>query len=162
MLQDVSLPDDQDFKAASALASPALMGAWRAWRQIAGERFAPSRKEIVPACFKDVLDSIFIMEVVDGKDFRFALGGQALVRFMGRHWGKLLSTMPPSPYYDGMRIMFELCVETAAPVARGPFHIVRDRFNSHLMEVLVMPLSADGATVTDLLGAVEVKRAAVA
>src|SRR5436309_746105 len=85
---------------------------------MAGDRLAPSRKEIVPARFKQVLDSIFIMEVVgNGADFRFALGGQTLVRFMnGRHAGKLLSSLPPTPYYGGMRSIFARCVRTAMPV----------------------------------------------
>lgn len=162
-MENVTLPDDQDFKPAVALVSPVLIASWRAWRDIAADRFAPSRKEIVPARFRQVMDSIFIMEVTaGGTDFRFALGGESLVRFMGgRHKGELLSSLPPTPMYDGMRRMFGLCVETAKPVARGPFRVVRDRFNSHRMEVLVLPLSEDGTSVSDILGAVELKAESV-
>jgi hypothetical protein len=158
-VENVTLPDNQSFKPAAKLVSPALIASWRTWREMAGSRFAPSRKEIVPARFKQVLDSIFIMEVVaGGADFRFALGGQTLVRFMnGRRAGQLLSSLPSTPLYDGMRTMFALCVETAAPVARGPFRVVRDQFNSHKMEVLVLPLSDDGMAVNDLLGMTELK-----
>lgn len=158
-MENVTLPDDQSFKPASELVSPTLTTCWQAWREIAGPRFAPSRKEIAPARFRQVMDSIFIMEVTGGgKDFRFALGGEALRRFFGgQHKGELLSSLPPTPMYNGMRLMFALCVDTAKPVARGPFRVVRDKFNSHRMEVLVLPLSDDGIAVNDLLGAVELK-----
>jgi len=158
-VENLTLPDIKGFKPASELVSPSLLAGWHRWAEMAGDRLAPSRKEIVPAHFKQVLDSIFLMEVVDdGEDFRFALGGQTLVRFMnGRHHGKLLSSLPPTPYYKGMHSIFARCVKTATPIAQGPFRIVRDQFNSHRMEVLVMPLSEDGASVSDLLGMVELK-----
>lgn len=162
-MDPVTLPDDKPFKPATELVSPALRAAFRSWQQLAGERFAPARKDLVPSRFRDVLNSIFLMEVIDaGKDFRFALGGEKLVRFMdGRHAGKLLSEMPENPYYTGMRIMFSLCIQMAAPVARGPFRVMRDAFDSHLMEVLIMPLSSDGKTLTDLLGVVDLKQQSI-
>ena len=158
-MENVTLPDRQAFKSAADLVSPTLIASWQAWCELADGRLAPSRKEIVPARFKTVLDSIFIMEVIaGGADFRFALGGETLVRFMnGRHAGKLLSSLPSTPYYDGMRRIFARCVKTAKPVARGPFRIVRDQFHSHQMEALVLPLSEDGTSVSDILGAVELK-----
>jgi len=158
-VENVALPDDQEFKPASTLVDPVLVASFQAWQDIAGERFAPSRKEIVPARFREALRTIFLMEVVaGGADFRFALGGETLVGFMGgRHKGELLSSLPSTPMYDGMRLMFGRCVALKAPVARGPFRVVRDKFDSSQMEVLVLPLSEDGTSVTDLLGAVTLK-----
>jgi len=162
-MENVALPDDQEFKAASDLVDPVLVASFQTWQDIAGKRFAPSRKEIVPARFREALRTIFLMEVIaGGEDFRFALGGETLVGFMGgRHKGELLSSLPSTPMYDGMRLMFGRCVALKAPVARGPFRVVRDRFDSSQMEVLVLPLSEDGTSVTDLLGAVTLKSESV-
>ncbi len=153
-------PPAQGFKPPQQLISGPLSGSHQAWHALRGDRFAPSRKEIEPARFKPVLGSIFVMDVLDdGADFRFVLGGESVVHLMGRRLrGKLLSGQPQTPFFKGMARLFVECVRTKAPVAVGPMRTVREGNDYLEIEVLVMPLSDTGTSVTSLLGAIHFSR----
>src|SRR5579862_7360230 len=97
------------FKAASELLAEPLINTYRTWQEIAGSRFAPARREIVPARFKSQLDSIFLVEVVDqGSDFRLGLAGDKVIRFLGSEFkvGKLLSEIASSPFQERSVLLF--------------------------------------------------------
>src|SRR5204862_7547764 len=67
-------PDPSPFKPAAQLVAPKLVEAHQTWRDIAGARFAPQRREIAPARFKPALSNLFLVEVVNKRDdFRLAL-----------------------------------------------------------------------------------------
>ena len=147
----------QFFKPAAALQSETLRLAFATWQELAAGRFAPSRREISPARFKVALASIFLVDVVDsGEDFKFVLGGQKLIQFMGgRHAGHYLSGLPKSEFYDRMRLIFSRCVSTRSPVAIGPVSTARDGREYLSIELIVLPLSDSDVTVTGLLGFAE-------
>jgi hypothetical protein len=144
------------FKLPHELISEALAGTYLAWRELAGSRFAPSRKEIAPDSFKAVLDSIFLIDVIDdGADFRFVLAGERIVEFMGgRHAGKLVSKLPSSPFFERMTRLLQRCIHTKRPVAVGPIRTVRGGREYLETEVVFLPLSDNGMSVTGLMGAV--------
>ena len=147
----------QIFKPVAALQSETLRLAFATWQELAADRFAPSRREVSPARFKVMLASIFLVEVVDdAEDFKFVLGGQKLIQFMGgRHAGRYLSGLPKSEFYDRMRRIFTRCASTRLPVAIGPIPTARDGREYLSIELIVLPLSDDGVTVTGLLGVAE-------
>src|SRR5580765_6023285 len=95
-------PDPAPYKPLSQLIAPKLVDAHRIWRDIAGARFAPLRKDIAPARFKPMLTNLFLVEVVGGADFRLALAGDTVIRFLGSEYipGKLLSEVSPSPFRE--------------------------------------------------------------
>ena len=153
---DLIRPPSRSAKPAQQLVSVPLAASFQAWRALCGDRFAPSRREIDPARFKAILGSIFVMEVLDGGiDFRFALGGERIPQFMGQRLrGQLLSEQPHTPFFEGMTHLFRQCVRAREPVAVGPMRTAREGLDYREMEVLVMPLSDTGLSVTGLLGAI--------
>lgn len=153
-------PPAQNAKSPQQLANAELTNSYQAWRALCGDRFAPTRKEIDPARFKPVLGSIFVMDVVDdGADFRFVLGGERVVQMMGQRLrGELLSSQPATPFYEGMRNLFFGCTRSKKPIAVGPMRLVRGELDHLEIEVLVLPVSDNGASVTSLLGVIHSSR----
>jgi len=151
-------PPAQESKPPHQLTSGPLAGSYLAWRALCGDRFAPTRKEIDPARFKPVLGSIFVMDVVDdGADFRFVLGGERIVAMMGQRLrGTLLSAQPRTPFFEGMASLYQRCVHTKEPVAVGPMRMGREGHDYLDIEVLVLPLSESGTSVTNLLGVIHI------
>jgi hypothetical protein len=153
------------FKTAAELVNPPLARAHEAWQQLAASRFAPARKEIVPSRFKEILNSIFLVDVVDGgADFRLALAGDRVLQFLGSEFkvGKLLTQISRSPFQERSILLFRRCVSTKAPVGLGPVRTLHDARDYLDIEAVIMPLSDDGSSVTGLLGAVHFLTAVVA
>jgi hypothetical protein len=147
---------------ADLIATP-LAEVYRAWRALAGRRFAPERREISPARFKAVLKSAFLLDVIDGgADFRLALGGERIMRFFAGRVapGGLLSQVAGSLFYERATGAFRYCITTRAPFAAGPSPGVLDGREHLTLESLVLPLSDDGTTVTGLFGAVHIEPSA--
>jgi len=147
------------FKSADRLVSEKLVGALDAWRRVGAERFAPRREEITPALLRSVLPSIWMIDVLDGgKDFRFRFAGDRIIQFMGRRYaGSLLSENIDSPFFQRMRAILLECVRSRSPVAVGPLRSNLPGKDYLEIEVVVMPLSEDGETVSCLFGAMDVR-----
>jgi hypothetical protein len=150
-------PDPPTMKTADALVATSLADVYRAWHEIAGHRFAPTRREISPARFKQVLKSAFLLDVVDGgKDFRFVLGGERIMRFFAGRLapGELFSGVAGSLFHERATSAFRHCIKARAPFAAGPSPSVLDGRQPLSIESLVLPLSDDGVVVTAVFGAV--------
>jgi hypothetical protein len=148
-----------NFKSADHLVSEKLVGALDAWKRVSAGRFAPKREEITPALLRSVLPSIWMIDVIDGgKDFRFRFAGDRIVEFMGRRYaGSLLSDHLESPFFQRMRAILVECLRGKRPVAVGPLRSNLAGKDFLEMEVVVMPLSEDGESVTCLFGAMHVR-----
>jgi hypothetical protein len=148
-----------NFKSANSLVSEKLVGALDAWKRVSAGRLAPKREEITPALLRSVLPSIWMIDVVDGgKDFRFRFAGDRVIQFMGRRYaGALLSEYIESPFFQRMHAILAECVRGKAPVAVGPLRSNLPGKDFLEMEVVVMPLSENGETVTCLFGAMDVR-----
>jgi hypothetical protein len=148
-----------NFKSANCLVSERLAGALDAWNRVRAGRFAPTREEITPALLRSVLPSIWMIDVVDdGKDFRFRFAGDRVIQFMGRRYaGSLLSEHIETPFFQRMRAILSECVRSRNPVAVGPLRSNLSGREFLDMEVVVMPLSEDGTTVSCLFGAMDVR-----
>lgn len=157
-MKNLGLPDKPSpFKPASELIDERLKRAYETWRELAGARFAPTRVEIAPSRFKSVLSDLFLVEVIDdGADFRLALAGETVIRFLGSefHVGKLLTQVSKSPFQVRSFHLFQKCVETKAPVALGPVRTLHDQRSYFDNEAVVLPLSNSGVAVTGLMGVI--------
>ncbi len=165
-MKDLDLPSDPSpFKPAYALVSERLRETYRIWRDLAGARFAPGRKDIAPARFKSLLSNLFLVDVVDhGADFRLALAGDTVVRFLGSEFtiGKLLSDVAPSPFRERTLRFFRRVVEDKTPVGLGPVRTLHEKHGYFDNEAVVLPLSDDGQSVTGLMGVIHLSLAAFA
>lgn len=157
-MKDLALPDQPSpFKTASGLVSERLTQVHQIWREIAGGRFAPARREIAPARFKTALSNLFLIEVVDAADdFRLALAGDTVTRFLGSEYkiGKLLSEVSPSPFRERSFRFFREVVTSRAPVGLGPVRTLHENHGYFDNEAIVLPLSDDGVAVTGLIGVI--------
>src|SRR5437868_3015927 len=144
-MNNLVLPDTLPaIKTPDELVSVQLKRMHATWFNLAAGRFAPTRKEIAPARFKDVLPSIFLIDVIDGgEDFRFSLGGDRLVRFLQERFdpGKKLSATQGSNFYERCSRLFKFCVAVRKPVAVGPAKAALPGREFMELETLVLPLS---------------------
>lgn len=146
-------------KPADALVSAQLVTVYDAWKQAAGARLAPRREEIAPAPIKSALSWIWMIDVVDeGRDFRFRIAGDRVIQFLGRRYaGHLLSEFQDQPFFQRMRAILELCVRRKQPFGAGPMRSNLQGKEFLEMEVVVLPLSEDGSSVTGIFGAMDVR-----
>jgi len=147
------------FKSADQLVSERLVGVLDAWKRTAGGRTAPKREEITPSLLRNALPWIWMIDVIDGgKDFRFRIAGERVIEFMGRrHAGELLSDNLDNPFFQRMRGILSECLHRKKPVAVGPIRSNLKGKEFFEMEVVVMPLSEDGQTVTTVFGAMDLR-----
>jgi hypothetical protein len=146
-------------KSADALVSAQLVTVYDAWKQAAAGRLAPRREEIAPAPIKSALSWIWMIDVVDeGRDFRFRIAGDRVIQFLGRRYaGHLLSEFQDQPFFQRMRAILELCVRRKQPFGAGPMRSNLQGKEFLEMEVVVLPLSEDGLSVTGIFGAMDVR-----
>jgi len=138
-----------------ALTSEKLKAIHAVWRELAAGRLGPNREAITPARLRSKTASTFFIDVVDeGKDFRFRFAGDRVVQFMGQRLaGELLSAHRGTPFFDGMHGLYMRCVKQRAPATSGAVRASYPGKEFLDIEVLIMPLSDDGKTVTCLFGA---------
>jgi len=152
------MPLERIIENSQAIDSDRLRAMYDYWRAKAGRRLGPRRREILPEEIKTLLPWIWLADVVDGgADYRFRLGGEEIIRFVGRRLaGGLLSAHDHAPFFQNMRARFDACVRARGPLLVGPMrsaHQPRDYMN---LTVLLLPSSENGADVTMLFGAVEI------
>jgi hypothetical protein len=148
-------PTPPQLKSPEALEDPALAAAYKAWRALTGGRLAPARKEITPARFKAILPITFLCDVIEGgTDFRFVLGGDKLVRFLDNRIapGMMLSTIEGSFFHARCVRIFRHAISVRTPIASGPHPTALPGREYLTLEVLVLPLSNDGETITGVFG----------
>jgi hypothetical protein len=149
-----------DFKSADKAAlHERLKDMLDTWMRVAAGRVGPRREEISPALLRGALGWVWFVDVIDGgADFRFRLGGDRVIQFMGRRYaGELLSASDEDPFFQRMRAMFLACVRDRRPITVGPERTIKKDRAFLEMEVLALPLSEDGETVTGLCGAIALR-----
>ena len=146
-----------DFKSAELITSEKLNGIYDVWKQTSGARFAPARAEITPAKLRALLTWTWFVDVLDrGEDFRFRIAGDRVIEYLGaRYAGKLLSEQRGPAFFELMHEIFSYSVRYKRPIAHGPLQSSHAQRNHFEAEVLVLPLSDDGETVTGLCGGFE-------
>jgi hypothetical protein len=148
------MSEDSIFKSPAEILSPRLMVLYKVWQDLAGDRIAPKKSEITPAQLRNIMTSVWIMDVVgDADDFRFRFAGDRIVQFMGqRYGGALLSEHRDKPFFGGMHLMLAHCATARDPIALGPMRSTYESREYLEIEVAALPLSEDGAKVDAICG----------
>jgi hypothetical protein len=142
---------------ARAVTSDKLRAVYEIWKALAAGRIGPRRAELTPAHLRRTTSWTFTVDIIGGgADFRFGFAGDKLLQFLeGRCTAPLLSGLRGVYFFDQADVLFRLCIAGRKPLISGPMQ-THYRGKEHLeREVLLLPLSEDGANVTGLLGAFE-------
>lgn len=151
---------DTDDAFARALTSDNLRAVYLLWKGIAGTRIGPRRDELTPQRLRRATPWTFTVEALDGgADFRFGFAGDRLMQFLQQRCAApTLAGLRGVHFFDAADQLFRQCVASAKPLASGPKPTFYQGKEHLEREVLLLPLSENGATVTGLLGALDTWR----
>jgi hypothetical protein len=132
-----------------------LLGVWNGWRQ---DRAAPERHDVDPLAMRRLLPNVFILDSLDGDDFRFRLVGDTVnARYDGRLKGRSLRQLLDGPTLDETLTEHRRCavdlkgvfvrngVDTATPddlTVYGRLLLpvgVRDGVAGHILGIMEFP-----------------------
>lgn len=142
------------------LTSGRLKAVYAAWKVLSDGRVGPRRAEVKPAHLRRDTPWTFTVDVLDGgKDFRCGFAGDRLMQFLDRDCrAPTLGGLKGNHFFDEAGKLFLRCVTSRKPVASGPKPTSYTGKEHLEREVLLLPLSEDGTTVTGLLGAFDTWR----
>jgi hypothetical protein len=137
------------------LQAPVLRPVFDYWDHKRAGRKLPRRADIDPQELKPHLPHLFLIEVLDGTDFRYRLVGSEITERYGRNsTGKTVREIYAAQpkVADWLTGMLKAVTKAARPVlATGPLSAVN---KEHILsESLHLPLADDGETVTMIFGA---------
>jgi hypothetical protein len=146
-----------EFKPADKTVGEKSRALFALWQALKGERLAPKREEVTLSHTRALTSSLWFIDVVDGgKDYRFRLSGEEIVRFLGgRHTGLLLSELSDNPFFARLRKMLSHCVAHGKPLSFGPAVTTYPGKEHWEMEMVALPLSEDGRNVSCLMGTLQ-------
>lgn len=124
------------------------------WERKRGARAMPSRAEIEPSEITALLPNLQLIDVAEaGARFRYRLVGTAIVEAFGREYtGKWLDELFATKRSKFAEEVYRLVCRERLPVfARSTYVTATER--QLIANRLCMPLSANGATVTMIMGA---------
>ena len=126
----------------------------RVWRKLCGTRFAPTRHEIQPIDFRQMLGRLALIDIVPGETgparYRYRLMGTRLAAQDACDLtGKPLSQHPNVEQRPIVQAALDAACDTGRPAYREDDRL--DGAKRHTYARLVLPLSEDGQTVTGLL-----------
>lgn len=137
------------------IANPTVRKALDAWECARGTRAMPSRAEMGPRALVGVLSNTAILRVIDsGADFEFRIVGDQIrvqqgAPLQGKRMGDVQAMLPG--YGDLLGRIYRKAYEAAEPRAfRGGYTRLAEK-QPFFHEVVIMPLSDDGATVDHLI-----------
>ena len=120
------------------------------WLLKKGDRPFPARTDIAPEEIRDILPWVFIMEQVDQR-LRYRLVGEAFREIYG---DKLIGMFMDEIDLDHITAAYigeyDTCIQTRSPIARQ-WKFVKLSGRHLDYERLIMPLSADGASINMFL-----------
>ncbi|MBU6443948.1 MAG: PAS domain-containing protein [Alphaproteobacteria bacterium] len=135
------------------LAEPALAFLLDYWRAKRGSREMPARRDIRPAELKKYLDSIVMIDVLGGGDFRYRLVGTTITRyFLVDPTGKRVAeAWAPAGEDAVMRVTTNLSAVVAGRVPVRLWGQIDWTGIGEDFDALYLPFSDDGERVTLIL-----------
>ena len=126
----------------------------RVWRKLSGTRFAPTRHDIDPADFRQMLGRLALVDILPEESgpacYRYRLMGTRLsAQDACDLTGKRLSDHPKADLQPIVQAAFDAACDTRRPAYRED--VRQDGPHRYTYARLVLPLSDDGQTVTGLL-----------
>ncbi|MBV9045777.1 MAG: PAS domain-containing protein [Alphaproteobacteria bacterium] len=144
---------------ADSIVSERLKTVYAVWKEQTTNAIGAQRDDITPAKLRGAMPWTFLIEA-QPTDFRFAFAGERIQEFMGtRLLGQQLSTLLGNHYFAGMNRFFRACADNKRPLHREAHRSTYPGKEHFDIEVIVMPLSSDGETVSHILGAFDTWRA---
>jgi hypothetical protein len=140
---------------AGAVMSEKLRDVHTVWTNLAAGRIGPRRAEVTPAQLRSAISWTFFVDVIDGgMDFRFGFAGDRLMQFLEQRCAApTIAGLRGNHFFNEADELFRRCIASGRPLLSGPKQ-TRYKGREHLeRQVLLLPLSEDGTTVTGLLGA---------
>jgi hypothetical protein len=132
-----------------------LQQLYRYWTELRGVRLMPSRGEIDLVHLRGLLPKLMIIDVVGSAErpqFRYAMLGTDLLARLGRDvTGKCADEVLEGHHRKFMLDLYSEPVRTKGPAMAASEYISKNEV-AFTCQRLVLPLSADGVTVTQLLG----------
>ena len=124
---------------------------YRYWAERCGERAFPSRDDIDPIEFDYALGRVSLIDVLEGpRRFYYRLVSTHLTRHLGYEMtGKFLDQLPESQVRDFAGRHYLRALEQRVPIYESGEVVLDRRRWRH--ESLVLPLSADGQTISMLM-----------
>ena len=137
----------------SNIETPSLQRLYAYWEERRRGREFPARRDIDPLDFRYALGHVMLLDVLHQPlRFRFRLHGTALTLRAGYDMtGKMADELPNAKNRDMLIARCRTVVEQRRPLVKAAERLVgRRMFN---FEVLWLPLSEDGSTISILMGA---------
>jgi hypothetical protein len=133
--------------------SPSLQRLYAYWQERRREREFPARRDIDPLDFRYALGHVMLLDVLrEPLRFRFRLHGTALTLRAGYDMtGKMADELPNARNRDMLVARCRAVVERRQPLVTTDERLVGRRTSAY--EVLWLPLSDDGSTISMLMGA---------
>ena len=134
--------------------NPKLGRLFAYWRSKQRGQIAPARRDIDPAEIPRLLPWVWLVDVVDGgSDFRFRIGGEKLVEFLGRRMtGETTNALASSPFFSNIAQAFAQCVRERRPILRPLARTAHEQRNYLETEAVFLPLSENGADISQIFG----------
>lgn len=139
----------------------------RYWRRMPAAEGVPLRRDLDPAELRDILPSLFMLDVLPGEQgrdrrYRFRLVGTGVCELTGRDMtGRDMDESSYGASYGFVRKLFDAVVERRAPVLFHGSAKWRRASAWKGLAVILLPLSLTGREVDIILGAVNIARVAV-
>jgi hypothetical protein len=125
------------------------------WNEKRGAHFAAARADMDPATLRFILGNVLLVDVLrEPLRFRYRLVGTNLVGRLGFDLtGKLVDEHPEPEFRQTALKVYHQLIETRVPY-QGRFDQAFDG-RTRRFEVLLLPLSSDGAAIDMVLGAMK-------
>ncbi len=137
----------------SPISDPRLQGGLDYWRRIAAGRAMPRRADLDPVDIPRLLPHVMLVEVLGPGRYRYRLIGTANAQEHGMNaTGRSLDEVLQGPEYKAHVLgLYDQCVRERRPIySESLFLSAAGGDIERHTKVLFMPLSEDGATVTQV------------
>jgi hypothetical protein len=134
---------------------PDLQRLYAFWSDQRGERVGPPRAAFDPVTLRYVLGNLLLIDVLyDPLRFRYRLIGTNIVQRVGLDLtGQFVDTHPEPQFREAALQRYRKVVETRAPLCGVRNQVFDGRTRRY--EVLMLPLSSDGATIDMIIVAMK-------
>jgi hypothetical protein len=129
------------------------------WNGLRGTRAMPTRGDFDPVAIPRLLPHLILYGVAPEGGYTVRLVGEEVIQFAGRNaaGGPAGATMPPASAEVLINILDAVTSERAPKFRAGKAHWHPDK-GHRAFEACFLPLSADGETVTGVVGCVAFPR----
>jgi hypothetical protein len=136
----------------SPIRDPRIAGFARLWLRLRGVRTMPSRRDLDPLDFPDLLPCVWLADVLPGPRFRYRLAGEAVIAVFGVPMrGRFMEEVIRGARWDAVGPRYAAMVRRPA-VSHAIGRIFQLDGRTYPGERLVLPLASDGRTPDGLVG----------